>query len=135
MTIGRYLLIDRAAQIQIPDNSRRAQIKVLADQLCQDLIGYLAGSVCIYMNGYRLRDTNRIGQLQLAFFREACRYDVLSRVSCRVCRAAVYLGRILTGEGAAAVTGVAAIGVDNDLATGQTGIGRGVRPRQNVLWD
>ena len=81
MAIGRYLLIDRAAQIQIPDNSRRTQIKDLADQLYQDLIGYLAGSMCINMNGYRLRDTDRIGQLQLAFLREACRYDILSRVA------------------------------------------------------
>jgi hypothetical protein len=35
---------------------------------------------------------------------------------------AVHLGRILAGEGAAAVTGHAAVGVDDDLATGQAAV-------------
>src|SRR5690606_8560400 len=40
----------------------------------------------------------------------------------RVRGGAVDLGRVLAGEGAAAVPGVAAVGVDDDLAAGQAGV-------------
>ncbi len=39
--------------------------------------------------------------------------------------AAVHLGRVLAGEGAAAVAGVAAVGIHDDLAAGQAAVPRG----------
>ena len=48
--------------------------------------------------------------------------DVLGDPAHRVRGRAVDLGRVLAGEGAAAVAGHAAVGVDDDLAAGQTGV-------------
>lgn len=41
------------------------------------------------------------------------------------------LGRVLAGERATAVVGSATVGVDDDLAAGQTGVGRRACPRMN----
>ena len=48
--------------------------------------------------------------------------DVLGDPAHRVGGGAVDLGRVLAGEGAAAVAGVAAVGVDDDLAAGEAGV-------------
>ena len=48
--------------------------------------------------------------------------DVLGQVAADVGGRAVDLGRVLAGEGAAAVRGRAAVGVDDDLAAGQAGV-------------
>ena len=44
--------------------------------------------------------------------------DVLGRIARHIRGAAVDLGRVLAAEGAAAVAGVAAVGIDDDLAAG-----------------
>ena len=52
-----------------------------------------------------------------------CRHDVLGHVARGVGGAAVDLRRVLAGERAAAVRGAAAVGIDDDLAAGQAGVG------------
>ena len=66
-----------------------------------------------------------VGHLDLDPLGQAGRDDVLGHPAHRVGRRTVHLGRILAGEGAAAVTGPAAVGVDDDLAAGQTGVAHG----------
>ena len=51
-------------------------------------------------------------------------HDVLGNPASRVCGRTVDLGRVLAGERATAVVGGATVGVDDDLAAGQTGVGR-----------
>ena len=48
----------------------------------------------------------------------------LGNISCHIGRGAVHLGGILAAEGAAAVPGIAAVGIHYDLAAGQSRIGR-----------
>src|SRR5690606_7663088 len=60
--------------------------------------------------------------LDLATVSEAGRNDVLRNVTARISRRAVDLRRVLTRERAAAVAREAAVGVDDDLAAGQTAV-------------
>src|SRR5690606_18403689 len=48
--------------------------------------------------------------------------DVLGQVTGGIGRRAVHLGRVLAREGAAAVGGGTAVGVDDDLAAGEAGV-------------
>ena len=70
----------------------------------------------------RLGLADRVGDLDLAARGEAGGDDVLGDPAHRVRGRAVDLGRVLAGEGAAAVAGHAAVGVDDDLAAGEAGV-------------
>src|SRR5690606_36022898 len=111
-----------AAQIEHLDNAGRTQIEMVLDQLHQLLFLDLAGAVSIYADRYRAGNADRVGKLDLALVREPCSHDVLRYVSSSIGRGAVHLRRILAGEGAAAVTGIAAVRVNDDLAAGEAGI-------------
>ena len=67
----------------------------------------------------RLGHADRIGELDGAAPGEAGGNHVLGEIAGGIGGGAVDLGRILAGEGAAAMRGGAAIGVDDDLAAGQ----------------
>ena len=67
-------------------------------------------------------DADRVGDLDLAAIRQVGGDDVLGDVARRVGRGAVDLGRVLAGEGAAAVARHPAVGVDDDLAAGEAGV-------------
>src|SRR5690349_14700947 len=69
-----------------------------------------------------MRDADGVRHLDLAAICEARSGDVLCHVARRVRSRAVDLRRILAGERAAAVRSRAAVGVDDDLATGQAGV-------------
>ena len=78
-----------------------------------------------------MRDTDRVGDLDLAAVGEAGRDDVLRHVARRVRGRAVDLGGILAREGAAAVRRGSAVGVDDDLAAGQPRVAH--RPADHEL--
>ncbi|CDB87766.1 putative uncharacterized protein PY07799 [Firmicutes bacterium CAG:170] len=125
MAVGRDLLIDRAAQVERLDDGGRTEVEALAYQLAEMPVAELAGAEGIDQHGDRLRHADGVGQLQLALGGEAGCDDVLGDVARHIGRAAVNLGRVLAGEGAAAVGRVAAVGIDDDLAAGQAGVADG----------
>ena len=66
--------------------------------------------------------TDRIGELDLTLVSQSCCYDILCNVTCCICCGTVYLGAVLTGECAAAVTSVSTVGVYDDLTSGQSAV-------------
>ena len=70
----------------------------------------------------RLRLADGVGHLHLAAPGQPGRDDVLGDPAHGVGGGAVDLRRVLAGEGAATVPGHAAVGVDDDLATGEPGV-------------
>ena len=72
MSVSCSLFVDRSSQIQHLDDSGRSQIEVFTDDLYQFLIAYFTGSCGIYVDGSRMCNTDRIGQL-----------DQIGRASCR----------------------------------------------------
>ncbi len=73
---------------------------------------------------HRTGNADGVGHLNLAAVSEAGSDDILRHIAAGVRGGTVNLRRVLAGERAAAVRAGAAVGVDDDLAAGQTGVGR-----------
>ncbi len=99
---------------------RRSNISVMARSICST--GTVSVPNVSTVTRHRPRDADGVRQVDLAAFGQAGGDDVLGHPARRVRRRAVDLGRILAGEGAAAVACHAAVGVDDDLAAGQAGV-------------
>ena len=125
MALGSSGSIDGLAQIQLADDARRRQIAGLAQQLGHGLVGDLTGAVAIHPDGDRLRHTDGIGQLHLDLLGQAGSHQILGHIAGHIGSAAVHLGGVLAGEGAAAVGEIAAVGIHNDLPPGQAGVAVG----------
>ena len=69
-----------------------------------------------------MRHADGVGQLDLAFLRQTGSNEVLRNIARHIGGAAVNLRRVLAGEGTSAVSGVAAVGVYDDLTAGQAGV-------------
>src|ERR1700694_5996859 len=125
MTIGGRPAVDRASQVQVGDYGSRTQVKHLRDGRFN-----LAG---IDRRGAKGLDHDRngpgnpdgIGHLNLTTLCRPRGHDVLSHPPGRVSRRSVDLGWILSGEGASAMTGHAAVGVHDDLSTSETRVSGG----------
>src|SRR5690606_17147902 len=86
------------------------------------LFGNLVGAKGVDRDRGRLGHADGVGDLDFATLGEAGSDDVLGHVTTGVGGRTVNLGRVLAGEGAAAVAGHAAVGVDDDLAAGQAAV-------------
>ena len=82
----------------------------------------LLGAERLDHHPHRVRDADRVGDLDLGAVGEPGGDDVLGHVAGRVGGRAVDLGGVLAAERAAAVAGHAAVGVDDDLAPGQAAV-------------
>src|SRR5689334_21445916 len=103
-------------------DAARSEIHHLSSRLLELVLRHLAGAVGIDADRQRPRDADRVGKLQRAAVGEAGSDDVLGDVARSVSRRTVDLGRVLAGEGAAAMRSRATIGVDDDLAAREAGI-------------
>ena len=120
MSVRRSLFVDRTAQIQHFDDSSRTKVEVLTNDIGQFVVGQFSCAVAVDHDRGRMSDTDCVGKLDLAFVGKTCCYDILCNVTCCVCCGTVYLGAVLSGECAAAVTSVTTVGVYDDLTAGQT---------------
>ena len=66
--------------------------------------------------------TDCVGKLDLALVSQSCCNNILCNVTCCVSCGTVYLGAVLTGECAAAVTCISTVGVYDDLTSGQAAV-------------
>src|SRR6185503_13519649 len=82
----------------------------------------IAGAVGVDQNRHRIGDADGIGDLDGALGGDTGGDHVLGEIARGIGGRAVDLGRVLAGKRAAAVRGVAAIGVDDDLAAGEAAI-------------
>ena len=104
------------------DDALWPQIEVLDDQRRERVVGHLPGALGCHHDAGGARHADGVGQLHQAPRREAGGDDILGDVARRVRRGAVDLGGILAGEGAAAMRRRAAVGVDDDLAAGDSAV-------------
>ena len=102
-----------------------AQIHHLLQRLGQALLVDLAGVMGIDIDRERLGDADGVAELDRAALGEARGHHVLGEIAGGIGGRAVDLGRILAGEGAAAMGCGTAIGIDDDLASGEAGIAVG----------
>src|SRR2546429_3055982 len=71
VTIGRGLLVDRPAQVEILDDPRRREVEVTPDQRLEDPVRNLPGAERVDHDRDRLRDADRLGDLDLRPLRPA----------------------------------------------------------------
>ena len=124
MTVGGRSLVDGPAQHELVDDGLGPHIEHLTDGVCQLCVRRVAGAEGVHHDGDRVGDADGVGKLHLAFVRQAGGHDVLGDVPGHVRRRAVHLSRVLAGEGAPAVPGIAAVGVHDDFPAGEPGVGR-----------
>jgi hypothetical protein len=95
---------------------------VLGYQLLNGGAGHVLGAEGLHQQRQRPGDTDGVRYLHLGSISQTGRDNVFGHITGRVSRGAVYLGRILAGERAAAVPGEPAVSVHDDLPAGQPGI-------------
>ena len=122
MTVSRKRGVLGIEQTQLADDRRGTAVKDLFD--CRDdlLLGICRGTEGIRHDRYGMRDADRVRKLDLAFFRDLRGDNVLRDVSRVVRSRTVDLCRVFARESAAAVAGIAAVGIDDDLSAGQTSV-------------
>jgi hypothetical protein len=120
--VGSGLAVDRAQQIERLDDAFRTQVEVLADQFDDHFVADLAGAEGIDHQRHRPGNADGVGHLHFAAVGETGGDDVLGHVARGIGGRAVDLRRVLAREGATAVPGGAAVGVDDDLAAGQAAV-------------
>ena len=125
MTVGGKRVILRLLQLQLGDDGIGAAVEYLIDRVGDRFVAVLGGAERVHHDGNGLGYADGIGELYLTFFGNAGCDHVFGDVARIVCRAAVNLCRVLAAERAAAVTGKAAVGVNNDLSAGQTRVADG----------
>ena len=122
VSVTRRLGIDRLAQIEFFQDVAYLEVEIVSDDLQQLLIALHSGAECIYAQGDRIALADGISNLHLTAFSQPVGHDVLRDITAIVCGAAVYFGRVLGREAAAADAAHAAISIADDLASGRAGI-------------
>ena len=120
--VGRGGAVDRASQVEVAQDRGRAQVEVLAHERGDGIRVDLVGAERLDVEAHRGGDADGVRDLQLAAARKPRGDDVLGHPAAGVGGRAVDLGRILARERATAVAGHAAVGVDDDLASRQSGV-------------
>src|SRR6185369_13429175 len=118
----RRLRVDRLAQVELFHDAARRQLEVGAHELRDLGLRNLAGAVRVDHHRDGIGDADCVRKLYGGAIGQAGAHDVLRDVAGHVARRAVDLRRILSGERAAAVRSVAAVRVDDDLASRDAGV-------------
>jgi len=126
VTVSGGLLHDRAAQVQVADDGSRAQVEVILDNLSDLQVGLTragqTSTVGINEDGQWVRHTDGIGQLDQASVGQTSSNEGLGDPTSSVGSGTIDLGGILTREGSTTVGTPTTIGINDDLAAGQTSI-------------
>src|SRR5205085_11784135 len=120
VSIGCGGPVNRAAEIQLLNDFFRREREKLAHEIGNLCFIDPTGPPRVDVNRDRFSDANRIGQLHFTFVCQAGGDYVLGDVARHVCGRTMDLRRIFSGESAATVWRVTAVGVDDDLATSQS---------------
>jgi hypothetical protein len=109
-------------EVELLNDESGAEVKVLADDLHELGVGLLAGAVGVDEDGEGLGDTDGVRELDEGTAGETGGDEGLGDPSGGVSGGTVDLGPVLAGEGTTTVGTPTAVGVDNDLSAGQTGV-------------
>ena len=122
MAVLRRLEIDGLVELELADDDTGPHVEVLADDLDKLLRGLVRSAVGVDVDREGLSDTNGVRELHERTARELGVDERLGDPAGEVGGRPVDLGEVLAGEGTATVGTPATVGVDNDLATGETGV-------------
>src|SRR5258708_20904473 len=119
VAVSRCLLVNRTAQIKRLDDRFRREREILAHELGDFFFGNRGGAERVHHYRDGLCNPDGISKLHFGAAGKSGGDDVLGNVARPVAGRAVYLRRILAGEGAATVTAVASGRIHNHLSAGE----------------
>ncbi|SAU32205.1 Uncharacterised protein [Klebsiella pneumoniae] len=122
VTVGCGFFVDRVQQIQHLNQTVWTQVEELTHQQGQLFRRHFLGAKGFHHDGRRFCNADSVGNLNFATIGQACGNDVLRHIARRVGCGTVNFRWIFTGERAAAVASHAAVGINDDLTTGQTAV-------------
>jgi len=109
-------------EVELTDDDTGAEIPVLEDDLDELGVVLLASAVGVDVDGEGLGNTDGVGKLDESAASEPSSNEGLGDPSGSVGSRAIDLGEILSRESSSTVGTPSTIGIDDDLATSQTGI-------------
>jgi hypothetical protein len=116
------LEVDGLGEVELLDDDTGPEVEVLADDLDKLVRGLVRCAVRINIDRERLGNTNGVRELDEGTTGETGGDEGLGDPATDVGGRTIDLGEILTGEGTTTVGTPATVGVDDDLATSQTGV-------------
>ena len=120
MPVGSRSTVDRTAQLQTVNNGSRAHIEMLVYQFCKAVIRQLACAESIDSQADRPCNADCISHGYLCTFTQTGSDQILGCMACSIRSTAVNLAGILTAKGATAMRAVTTVGINNNLASGDT---------------
>src|SRR2546429_21006 len=132
--VGGGWPVDRTEQVHVGDDGAWPQVEMPLDEVQQLVFGLGPGAERLDRDRGRVRPPDGVRDLHLAALREPRRDQVLRHVSRRVGGRPVDLARVFAAERTASVPGHAAVRVDDDLASGQTGVRRRAADHEVAAW-
>jgi len=122
VTVLGGLEVDGLVEVELTDDDTGPHVEVVADNLHKLLRGLLGGAVGIDVDGKGLGNSNGVRKLDEGTAAELGGDEGLGNPSREVGGRSVDLGEILAGEGTTTVSAPTTVGVNNDLATSETGV-------------
>ena len=122
MAVLGGLEVDWAGQVELLDDHSWTEVKVGADDLLKLVRGVVRGSVGVNVDGGWLSNTNGVGKLDKRTASELGVDEGLGDPTGNVGCGTIDLGEVLSRESTTSVGSPSTVGVDDDLASGQTGI-------------
>ncbi len=131
VAVSRRAGIDGLVKVQVAANAARGQLHQLWQTGFQLVEIATLRPIAVCIDGQRFCDADGVGQLQGAAIRQTGSDDVLCQIACGISGRTVHFRGIFARECTTAMGGCAAIGIDDDFATGQTAIA--IRTANNKL--
>src|SRR5215472_16864163 len=119
---SRRLLINGPAEIQVLNDSFGSQREVGTNEFGHLLFRNYAGAKGVDHDRDRIRDADRISELNFGALGEAGGNQVLGDVTGHVAGRAIHFRRVLARDSATAVTAHSTVGIDDNLASRETGV-------------
>src|SRR2546428_3648622 len=122
MAVGGSCFVDRTLEVERFDNRGRAEVEKFAQGCGKLMVRHDAGVEGVDQERNRFGDPDRVGHLDFTLRRESGGNDILRDMARHIASRTVDLARVFTRKRAAAVTAVAAVAVDDNLAPGETAV-------------
>ena len=113
---------ERLVQIQRADHACRGEVKDAADSFGQKCVVIVSALLRVDLDGNRFSLPNGIGKTDRTHIGKTGCDNVLCHIARHICAAAVDLRAVLAGKRTAAVGRKSTVGIDHQLASGETGI-------------
>ena len=114
--------VDGGCQAEVSDDVAGFEREVCGNKVRNGVVVDVARTEGVHSNAHGVGHTDGVGDLDFTLLGKSRSDHVLGSPAGGIGSRPVHLGRVLARKGTTAVAATAAVGVDDDLASGQTGV-------------